>query len=157
MIAHDATGPWVADGVVERHHAAVHHLGEPQREVLENSGEVVAAVDVDEFHGVLEVARGLGRALHAGAHAAVHAGGGNVRPELGQGRDVAMSRQAAVRIDRVYAEFNAAQFAGMIVGGSDLSGVRRPSVDPALNRLDTGVVICFHSVLRSVRWEWSAE
>ena len=58
---------------------------------------------------------------------------------------------------RVYAEFNAAQFAGKIVGGSDLSGVRRPSVDPALNRLDTGVVICFHSVLRSVRWEWSAE
>lgn len=58
---------------------------------------------------------------------------------------------------RVYAEFSARQFAGMIVGGSNLCGVRRPSLDPALNRIDTGSVICCHSVLRSVSWAWSAE
>ena len=58
---------------------------------------------------------------------------------------------------RVYREYSDAGFEGMIVGGSNLNRARRPSIDPALNRLDTGAVICFHAVLRHVSWAWSAE
>lgn len=58
---------------------------------------------------------------------------------------------------RVYREYCAAGFEGMIVGGSNLNRARTPSTDPALNRLDTGAVICFHAVLRHVQWAWSAD
>ncbi len=56
---------------------------------------------------------------------------------------------------RVYREYERAGFEGMIVGGSNLNAARRPSTDAALNRLDTGAVICFHAVLRHVQWAWS--
>lgn len=58
---------------------------------------------------------------------------------------------------RVYRDYSAAGFEGLIVGGSNLNRARRPSVDPAMNRLDTGAAICFHTVLRHVAWAWSAE
>ncbi|MBP7777768.1 MAG: hypothetical protein KA371_11605 [Acidobacteria bacterium] len=58
---------------------------------------------------------------------------------------------------RVYREYRAACFEGMIVGASNLSAARRPSADPLLNRLDTGAVLCFHAVLRHVEWAWSAD
>lgn len=58
---------------------------------------------------------------------------------------------------RVYREYSAAGFEGMIVGGSNLNGARQPTTDPALNRLDTGAVICFHAVLRHVQWAWSRD
>ncbi len=57
---------------------------------------------------------------------------------------------------QVYREFSARGFSGMIVGASTVSAARMPSLDPALNRIDTGAVICCASVLRAVAWEWSA-
>jgi hypothetical protein len=55
----------------------------------------------------------------------------------------------------VYKEYSAARFEGMIVGANNISPARMPTVDPAWNRLDTGAVICFHSVLAHVQWQWS--
>lgn len=57
---------------------------------------------------------------------------------------------------RVYREYRAAGFVGMIVGGTNMNRARTPSLDPARNRIDTGAVICHHSVLGHVRWAWSA-
>jgi len=57
---------------------------------------------------------------------------------------------------QVYREFSARGFSGMIVGASTVSAARQPSLDPALNRIDAGAVICCASVLRVVHWEWSA-
>jgi len=56
----------------------------------------------------------------------------------------------------VYREYSASNFVGMIVGRSNLRRAAMPSQDPEENRLDTGTVICHHSVLAEVRWEWSA-
>jgi hypothetical protein len=56
----------------------------------------------------------------------------------------------------VYKEYSSANFVGMIVGGNNLSRASMPSTDPALNRLDTGAAICFHSVLSEVKWEWTS-
>jgi len=58
---------------------------------------------------------------------------------------------------RVYQEYDAKNFVGMIVGRNNLSGVVAPSLDPGENRIDTGSVLCHHSVLRKVRWEWSTD
>ncbi len=58
---------------------------------------------------------------------------------------------------RVYREYQDADFAGMIVGGSDLNRARTPSLDPLLNRLDTGAALAHHAVLRHVSWAWSAD
>ena len=57
----------------------------------------------------------------------------------------------------VYREYQAKGFVGMIVGRNNLSGLPEPSLDPADNRIDTGSVICHHSVLCRVKWEWTAE
>ncbi len=56
---------------------------------------------------------------------------------------------------RAYREYSAAGFVGMIVGDTNMTRARRPSLDPARNRIDTGAVICHHAVLRHVRWDWS--
>ncbi|MEZ5292750.1 MAG: hypothetical protein R2745_16840 [Vicinamibacterales bacterium] len=56
---------------------------------------------------------------------------------------------------RVYREYSARGFVGMIVGASDVLPARMPTTDPALTRLDAGAVICHHGVLRTVRWAWS--
>ena len=56
---------------------------------------------------------------------------------------------------RAYREYRAAGFVGMIVGGTNMNRARTPSLDPARNRIDTGAVICHHSVLEHVRWAWS--
>ena len=56
---------------------------------------------------------------------------------------------------RVYREYRAAGFVGMIVGSTNMNRARTPSLDPARNRIDTGAVICHHSVLGHVRWAWS--
>ena len=55
----------------------------------------------------------------------------------------------------VYRGFSAAGFVGMIVGGNNLGRAVRPSLDPVFNRVDTGCVICHHSVLKVVTWEWT--
>lgn len=56
---------------------------------------------------------------------------------------------------RVYREYSAAGFVGMIVGDTNMNRGRLPSLDPARNRIDAGAVICHHAVLRHVRWAWS--
>ena len=58
---------------------------------------------------------------------------------------------------RVYREYSAAGFVGMIVGGNNLCRAVAPSSDPRENLIDTGAVICHHAVLKHVQWEWSAE
>ncbi|MEP7117189.1 MAG: hypothetical protein ABI880_06395 [Acidobacteriota bacterium] len=58
---------------------------------------------------------------------------------------------------RVYAEYSAAGFEGMIVGSTTMVRARLPSLDPAVNRLDAGAVLCSQSVLRTVHWQWSAD
>ena len=57
---------------------------------------------------------------------------------------------------RVYREYASRNFVGMIVGSNNLTRAVAPTIDPALNRIDTGAVICHHSVLEAVQWEWTS-
>lgn len=54
----------------------------------------------------------------------------------------------------VYLEYSKMNFIGMIIGRSNLLKASYPVVNLQHARLDTGMVLCHHSVLREVRWAW---
>lgn len=57
----------------------------------------------------------------------------------------------------VYLKYSKENFIGMIIGRSNLLKASYPIIDANHPRLDTGMVLCHHSVLDQVKWAWHSE
>ena len=57
----------------------------------------------------------------------------------------------------VYLEYSKMNFIGMIIGRSNLLKASYPVVNLQYARVDTGMVLCHHSVLQVVKWAWHSE
>ncbi|WP_064196175.1 MULTISPECIES: hypothetical protein [Emticicia] len=55
----------------------------------------------------------------------------------------------------VYKEYHHTDFKGMIIGQSNLIKKVQLSADPKKSWIDTGMVICYFSVLEREKWEWT--